>query len=91
MYLGGNLHISQGLEVSAWDISAALDYKTLMVRLERPGQVQGDMDLFLPAPPLQVLLNNLPLPFTELTSGCYRFSLDFDRTADILIQYPSTG
>jgi alpha-galactosidase len=44
LYLGSDLHISQGLEVTAWTRRP----DRLHVRLERPGRVEGVVDLWLP-------------------------------------------
>ena len=88
IYLGGDLHISQGLEVSAWKVSDHEEGHTLELHLERPGQADGNVDISLPAAPTHVLLNGLPVPFVELSPGCYRFNVAFDRAAAIQAQYP---
>ncbi len=44
LYLGGDLHISQGLEVTRWVPGP----HGLRFRLERPGRVEGGVDLWLP-------------------------------------------
>lgn len=90
-YLGSDLHISQGLEVSDWKVAQLGEEYILEIYLERPGHAQGSLDLYLPNPPKQVLLNDLPISFIELMPGYYRFNLAFNRTAAILIQVPSTG
>ncbi|HWQ83492.1 MAG TPA: hypothetical protein VN363_02935, partial [Anaerolineales bacterium] len=86
-YLGGDIHISQGLEVSGWQVAETSDHHTLEISLERPGLTQGCIDLYLPTPPHQAFLNGKPLPASELQPRCYRFNLDFDGSAGILIQY----
>ena len=90
-YLGSDLHISQGLEVSTWKISETSEHHQLELSLERPGLALGCIDLHLPAAPGFATLNDLPLHFDQIAAHCYRFTLDFNRSASLLIQYPSTG
>jgi hypothetical protein len=91
IYLGSDLHISQGLEVSAWRTTENSSQHTLEIRLERPGLAQGCIDLHLPAAPSQVMSVDGPLEWTQPSPHCYRFSLDFDRTTDLQVQFSSTG
>ena len=90
-YLGSDLHISQGLEVGGWRVVENLDHCTLEIHVERPGLAHGCIDLYLPAPPSQAQCDGLPVKFSRLAPGCYRFNLDFDRAANLLVQYSATG
>lgn len=90
-YLGSDLHISQGLEVNAWKITVTPENHQLEFSLVRPGLAQGSIDLYLPAAPAHATLNDLPLQVDQIAPQCYRFNLDFNRSASILIQYPATG
>jgi alpha-galactosidase len=75
-YLGGDLHISQGLEVAAWDpIRSGLD-----LRLERPGPAQGSIDLYLPRAPARALLDGRTIAWERREEGFYRFPLAFERS-----------
>jgi alpha-galactosidase len=80
-YLGSNLHISQGLEVTGWDVSE----NHLDLRLERPGYAQGDIFLSLPYSPNQILLNDQPILCQNPTSGIYRFAIEFNQRALIKV------
>jgi alpha-galactosidase len=76
-YIGGNLHISQGLEVTAWEQAG----DRLSFRLERPGQSQGHIDLTSTRQPSVVSLNQQPTGWETLGERLYRIHLDFDRQA----------
>jgi alpha-galactosidase len=77
-YLGSDLHISQGLEVSAW----VWDQPSNKVHLEiqRPGRARGQLELALPDPPVQALLDERPLSWEVAGPGRYLFEVDFERT-----------
>ena len=85
VYLGSDLHVSQGLEVTAW----RLDNTGLSFSLKRPGRAHGALDLALPSPPASALLNGAPLPFHPLAANLYRFPLQFYKSADLFITFPS--
>ncbi len=83
-YLGSDLHISQGLEVTAWDAGPG----RLELRLERPGHAQGEIVLYLPQPPTDVSLDGQPIAWQALESkGCYRVEVAFERHASLKIDY----
>ncbi|MBN1145925.1 MAG: alpha-galactosidase [Anaerolineales bacterium] len=82
-YLGSDLHLSQGLEVTAWSWEAAAG--ELRLRLERPGRARGLIDLALPNPPRRAVLDGAPLAWTSLNEGCYRFPIEFERCAALEI------
>lgn len=83
-YLGGDLHISQGLEVKTWAWDAASG--CLSLSLERPGPVNGEIDLFLPHSPQDARVDGQNLGWASPCQGVYRFKLAFDRHAEIRIQ-----
>ncbi|HEX7973564.1 MAG TPA: alpha-galactosidase, partial [Anaerolineales bacterium] len=88
LYLGSDLHISQGLEVTQWAFTGkATDtsQSDLTFTLERPGLAQGQIELYLPCPPRQALLNNTRISWDRLSPGHYRFPVQFDRTAHLVI------
>lgn len=82
-YLGSDLHISQGLEVSAWE--PATD--SLSLQLHRPGQAQGHLELSLPAPPRSAFLNQQPLSWQTHHEHIYRFLVEFQQTAQLTINW----
>jgi alpha-galactosidase len=80
-YLGGDLHVSQGQEVAAWNWQAAT--QELRLRLERPGRTAGHIDLALPSAPEEARLNGAPLVWDPVAKGCYRFSVEFESVAEL--------
>ncbi|MEW5872933.1 MAG: glycoside hydrolase family 36 protein [Chloroflexota bacterium] len=82
-YLGSDLHISQGLEVLEWQPSAG----GVSLRLARPGQAQGVVDLYLPGSPKTASLAGRPLTWEKLAPDCYRLYLDFEGEASLRIVF----
>ncbi len=82
-YLGSDLHISQGLEVSGWSIKN----HTLCVALRRPAHAQGRIALCLPARPVQASLAAQPTSWEEGPHGSYVFPLAFDQQANLQIAW----
>ena len=80
-YLGSDLHISQGLEVSLWSVSP----ENFNIRLERPGSDQGQIELYLPESPSQVLVNQEEANWQSMGAHVYRIPVKFQKTADIHI------
>jgi alpha-galactosidase len=83
-YLGGNLHISQGLEVWRWDWAEGRG--ALEVGLERPGHAQGEIVISLPRPPRQARLNGQPIVWKDCGGGVYRLEVAFERRALLTIE-----
>jgi alpha-galactosidase len=83
-YLGSDLHISQGLEVAAWNPRP----DGLLMELERPGHSCGMVDLYLPQPPTEVRLEGQPAAWQALeVEGCYRVEVGFEQHARLEITY----
>lgn len=83
-YLGGNLHISQGLEVAQWRPAD----EELAFTLTRPGLAQGHVDLYLPVAPRSVEAGNARLgAILPLHDNVYRLPLQFDRRAPIRLRF----
>ena len=82
-YLGGDLHFSQGVEVSEWQPGA----DGLRLRLERPGKAQGNIDLYLPGRPQAAQLNGQPCAWQENGPNIYRVEVDFEREGEMEIAY----
>ena len=88
VYLGSSLHISQGLEAAGWEAAPG----RLALRLERPGAVEGDFWLSLPAAPRRALLSGQSLAWRAEegpASGAraYRFHLRFEKQAAVQIEW----
>jgi hypothetical protein len=82
-YLGGDLHISQGQEVVSWNREEG----ELAFQLRRPGRATGNLDLSLPASPQAAWLQGSPIDWQATTPGCYRFTVEFDSEADVMIRF----
>jgi alpha-galactosidase len=80
-YLGSDLHISQGLEVTKW-LETPTNFK---LRLERPGKASGQVDLYLPREPERVIINQKDIIYHPLGEGVYRLPVDFEQVAEIEI------
>jgi hypothetical protein len=73
-YLGGDLHISQGLEVIEW----RPDKDGLQLTIERPGRSHGRIDLAIPNAIDSAYLNGEPVLRETFSEGCYSFELEFE-------------
>jgi len=82
VYLGSDLHISQGLEVTSWQPSSQ---NGLRIQLERPGRTRGLIDLALPRSPEKVHLEQAEAEWQELGGGCYRIQVAFKKQAVVEI------
>ena len=78
-YLGGDLHISQGQEVSAWHWDPA--GATLDFTLERPGHAEGKIDLYLPKEPVSLAVGDQVSSWNCTGEGIYRIEVDFQERA----------
>jgi alpha-galactosidase len=90
-YVGSDLHISQGLEVTDWCWTSAekAGYRKvngrLALRLERPGIAQGRIYLYFPGEPGRAFMNGTPLVWNQEEVDIYSFGVDFNRRAEIEI------
>jgi alpha-galactosidase len=82
-YLGSDLHISQGLEVTEWSETP----QSLSLHLERPGKAQGQADLRLPRPPSRVSLNQKEIQWHSLGDSIYQFPVEFQQNSDLNITW----
>lgn len=76
-YLGSDLHISQGLEVSGWKVTP----RRVEIKLERPGEAEGYILLNLPSPPKKALLWGEECRWQFNREGVYQFFLKFHQKA----------
>jgi len=75
-YLGSNLHVSQGLEVSDWQENELV----LTLKLSLPRQSEGSITLSLPRAPRSTAPR-----WQEIQSGIYRFQVRLDQQAEYKI------
>lgn len=81
-YLGSDLHISQGLEVTKWAVSP---HGQLSLRLEKPGKFQGIFDLYLPEKPKKVSVESGEIQWLKTEDNLYRCKVYLDRFTNIFI------
>ena len=82
-YLGGDLHISQGLEVDHWSGTS----KFMNLQLVRYGKTEGQIDLYLPHKPTQITVNQEKTDWQVLGEDIYRVKLGFNQNAKMLITF----
>ena len=85
LYLGADLHISQGGEVRTWRWDDGRG--ELRFELERPGRARGMVDLYLPSPLKDVTVDENPLAWEKRQGGVYRLAVDFERRADVMVKW----
>jgi hypothetical protein len=85
-YVGGNLHVSQGMEIKNW----VTTYGKVELRLARPGPTDGEVDIFLPGLPESASLNDEPLSWLPMDHGIQRFPVRFDKSGKLIIEWKST-
>ena len=83
LYLGSNLHISQGLEVRNWSVSPS---GKVCMKLERPGKFQGVFDLYLPNAPKRVSMDGGEVQWKQSKEDLYQFQISSDQSATIEIE-----
>ena len=82
-YLGGDLHLSQGLEVTAWEVFS----DALRFSIQRPGRIAGLVDLSLPGPVRSATLNGNSLVWERVADGVYRLPVQAFETAAIQVTW----
>ena len=80
-YLGGDLHVSQGLEITKWSETRS----NLKFQIERPGDTRGQIDLYLPHTPTMIKINNHKSDWQILNKQIYRIVVQFKQLAEISI------
>ncbi len=83
IYLGSDLHISQGLEVKRW----SADLQSVEFELERPGHAEGRVDLYLPRPPLNASHDGRSIAWTSTGEHFYSFPVQFEKTGRLAIHF----
>jgi len=82
-YLGSNLHISMGLEISEWN----LENSHLHFQLKLPRQVEGSIFLFLPEIPKLVITDGKKTDWKDLPDNVYEIKVSFNQFANIEINW----
>jgi hypothetical protein len=82
-YLGSDLHISQGLEVSHWKATRRM----LRLTLQRPGRAKGTLALSLPLPPKKAMLDDQDCAWKTTPERAYLFTVEFNASAHLTVQW----
>lgn len=83
LYLGSNLHFSQGCEIAKW----ASEPQRLQFSVDLARQGKGFVQLYLPSAPTRAKCEGKLLEWQELGGGAFRFFLTVDRSAQIEITW----
>ena len=82
-YLGSDMHISQGLEVSSWKTTQ----NDLEVSIKRPGLADGILEIRVPHPPQFARTETQEISYRLKESNIYQFDLKFNKKVTLHIRY----
>jgi hypothetical protein len=82
VYLGSDLHISQGLEIKTW----ALNHNDLQFVMHAGKSLAGHLDLKLDSEPKQVEVNSCSIGFTRLGDDFFRITTSADEHQSFFIE-----
>jgi len=80
-YLGSNLHISQGLELTRFEVNN----DSLVMKINRPMMMQGSFDLYLPREPRNAIAGSNHIEFRQIRENIYRFDVNIDKNQEICL------
>ncbi len=83
VYIGSDLHISQGMEVSSWQETGG----GLEIKFRLPRTAQGNIVISVPKTVGQVLLNGLPVEFIQQNAELLQIPLMVEGFADVEVIY----
>lgn len=83
IYVGSNLHISQGMEISSWNASGS----GVSFEVSLPRRAYGEIEIALPRVPHRISLNQQTLSWEGRSDNCYRLRLNVDRKSHVEIDY----
>lgn len=83
VYVGGNFHISQGNEVSAWNAAA----NGVNFDISLPRRAYGEIEIALPRVPHRISLDQQTLTWESRSDNCYRLRLNVDHKSHIEIGF----
>jgi len=82
-YLGGNLHISQGQEISGW--MAGVDHVVCQIDLKR--SFEGDILFYSPTKPKRILFQGEPIFWKMKGENIVKVSIRSDKEGELRIEY----
>ena len=81
LYLGSNLHVSQGLEIINWQEND----NQLTFTIKRPFKMDGFVDLNLKRKVSKTSINQIPVDIKTLDNQIYRLPISFNEISDVTI------
>ncbi|MFZ3070952.1 MAG: hypothetical protein WA110_07525, partial [Anaerolineaceae bacterium] len=84
VYLGGDWHFSQGIELKFWDLGA----DELRFSLDLGRQVRGKGYLYSPVTPLEILQDEVTVPWVSRNGNILEIPLELSQETRIRICYP---
>ncbi len=82
-YLGSGLHLSQGLEVSEWQIQEG----QVRAVFSLPRRAEGEVEWLLPGAPLQAELDGQTCAWRALGGSRYAFQAAFQQRGELVIRF----
>ena len=79
VYMGSDLHISQGMEVSNWEVTAAMVNATLRL----PRKTSGNILMKLPGAEWEITVNDQPVEGKQLGAGVVEIPVQVDGFAHL--------
>ncbi len=83
LFVGSDLHVSQGLEVSSWKPAA----DGLELKIGLPRRAAGSIYLSLPRRPQKAAIDGKPANWSEVLPFVYQIPIAFDQKALLQIDY----
>jgi len=82
-YLGSDLHISQGLEITSWNV----EDQELEFAVNPGKKLSGKVDIFLKFDPNQIQVNDKSSDIDFLGSGHYRIAIPDTKISKVKVKY----
>ena len=83
LYIGSDVHISQGIEVDEW----LEDHDGVQMTLRLPRSVQGNVYLYLPASVQGVDVNGAPGEISNLNGNIYQLTVEIEGFCHIQVKF----
>jgi hypothetical protein len=79
--VGSTFHFSQGAEIRRWE----LDGHSLRFNIELGRSAEGEVRLWLPAPPREASIETRPAAIVDLGAGIYSLQLAVNNAAEVRV------
>lgn len=82
-YLGSDIHISQGLEISEWKDRG----NRLEIGFDAGKVMEGQIELYLPRKPIRITFDGINLAIPDTKDNCYLLPVAIHKSAKMLIGF----